>query len=381
MKRDPTVLILYARYGAGHIQVAEALKQAFLQQDISRIVLVDLFHEAHPLLDAATQFIYRKSFTWFPAMYGWTYYRTQHMDHDRPLAKHFNSYGLQTLRNIIKAVQPDLVINTFPMLVMPEWRRQSGQRIPTYAVLTDFVLHNRWIHPEIDRYYVATEDLAKQLVEHGVRREQVVVSGIPIRASFLVAPDAALEKQSLVRQYNLSPHRQKVLLVAGGYGVPWHWVDFIQLFHQSGWEVLVVCGHNESLQKDLLARTSTLSNVQIFGYVEQMEELMKCADLLITKAGGITLSEAMSLALPTLILSPVPGQELDNARYLEAKGAACVVWSKQDILQIQQLITQPATLHMMRQRSQQIGQKRSAERIVADIRNLWSEVITSSGTC
>jgi processive 1,2-diacylglycerol beta-glucosyltransferase len=365
----PTVLILYAKYGAGHVQVAEALKQAFEQQQAARVVLLDLFHESHPVVDELSKFVYRKSFTWFPRLYGWSYYRTREMSHDRMFARLFNSFGMHTLREALRTLQPDLVINTFPMLAMPEFRRQTGQRIPTVAVLTDFVLHNRWIHPEIDKYYVATDDLAEQLFQKGIAWERVVVSGIPIRPAFQTGENAEAERRDLVRKYNLRPDKPKALLVAGGYGVAWNWQEIIQNFQHRGWEVVVVCGNNAAVREELQAATEDEPDVHIFGYVERLDELMKTADVLVTKAGGITLAEAMSLSLPILILSPVPGQELENARYLEAKGAARILRRREEISQI------PALLQSLQRTHRPLGQRDSAQRVVRDICLSWQEEV------
>ncbi|MGB8954654.1 MAG: glycosyltransferase [Tumebacillaceae bacterium] len=374
MKPLSTVLILFARYGEGHIQVAEALKQAFERRGAVRVVLLDLFQESHPVVNAVSKSMYRKSFTWLSGIYGWSYDRTKEMSHDRLSSRLFNSFGMHTLNEAIRTLQPDVVINTFPMLAMPEWRRQTGQRIPTFAVLTDFVLHNRWIHPEIDKYYVATDDLADQLVRKGIRQDQIVVSGIPIRSAFQIAGDVRQERQRLAEKYQLSPSKQKVLLMAGGYGISSNWPEIIQQFHHNDWEVVVVCGKNESARAELLQQTAHLSGVHIFGYVKQIEELMKTADLLVTKAGGITLAEAMSLNLPLLLLSPVPGQEMENAQYLEAKGVARIINSRQQIREIN------ALLDSLNTTEHALGRQDSAERVVRDIQNTWQEVTTRRGT-
>ena len=374
MKQLSTVLILFARYGEGHIQVAEALKQAFEKHGAVRVVLLDLFQQSHPVVNAISKLIYRESFTWLSALYGWSYYRTKEMSHDRLSSRLFNSFGIHTLNETIRTLQPDLVINTFPMLAMPEWRRKTGQRIPTFAVLTDFVLHNRWIHPEIDKYYVATDDLAEQLVRKGIRRDQVVVSGIPIRSAFQISGDARHEKQRLAEKYQLSPNKRKVLLMAGGYGIAPKWLEMIQHFHHNDWEVIVVCGRNESARTELSEQTVHLSGVHIFGYVNHVEELMKAVDLLVTKAGGITLAEGLSLNLPLLILSPVLGQEMENAQYLEAKGAARIINSPQQIHEINSLFDS------LKQTHHSIGRPDSPQLVVQDIENTWREVTTRGGT-
>jgi processive 1,2-diacylglycerol beta-glucosyltransferase len=357
------ILILYASYGTGHIQVSNALKASFEKQGNVDVLLVDLFAEAHPLINAITKFLYIQSFSVLSSVYGWSYYSTQEMQHDRVTSHWFNAFGLSKLREIIERERPDVVINTFPMLVMPEFRRQTGMIIPTYSVLTDFALHQRWVHPDIDRYYVATEDLREQLLVKGVAAEQVVVSGIPLREEF--------EQQGaggdVHERFGLSGSRM-ALVMAGALGVTKGLSDVCEKFAQGeNWEVVLVCGKNEGVRERMAQHFAEKGNVHVFGYVQEIHELMRLADCMVTKPGGITLSEAIALNVPLLIYRPVPGQERENANYLVAQGAAMLLQNDEDLKQIQQILTAEDRLFQMRERLRELRQPHAAETITQDV--------------
>jgi processive 1,2-diacylglycerol beta-glucosyltransferase len=315
------VLILYASYGDGHIQVSNALKEQLESVPGCQAVLVDLFAEAYPLLNALTKYIYIKSYTMFPKLYGWSYYSTRHMKTDTPFSRWFNGWGKSKLKEIIRREQPDAVVNTFPMLVMPELRKKSGFSIPTYNVITDFVLHRRWIHPLVDKYYVATDDLMQQVVNEGIPEQRVAATGIPLKKQFSVAE----RTPSLFQKYRLDPQKRTVLLMAGSYGVLQGLKDVCgALAAFSNIQMLVVCGKNRALYETMQESLGNHPSITIFGFVQEMHELMAVADAIVTKPGGITLTESIQSLLPIVLFRPVPGQERDNAEYLVAKGAAFI---------------------------------------------------------
>ncbi|MGZ4121984.1 MAG: MGDG synthase family glycosyltransferase [Tumebacillaceae bacterium] len=358
------ILILYASYGTGHIQVSNALKSTFEKTADVEVLLVDLFAEAHPLINAITKFIYLQSYSLLSSFYGWSYYSTQEMRHDRMTAHWFNSFGLHKLREIIDRERPDVVINTFPMLVMPEFRRKTGKIIPTYSVLTDFALHQRWVHPEIDRYFVATEELREQLVGKGVSASRIVVSGIPLREEFEQQMDTA----PLYERYGLPQEKRIALVVAGALGVTKGLEDVCERFAEGeNWEVVLVCGKNAQVKERMTEHFAQRSNVHVFGYVQQIHELMRIAACMVTKAGGITLSEAIALNVPLLIFRPVPGQERDNAQFLVEQGAALVLQNEEDLAQISQILTAEELLSNMRKRLQMLQQPHASETIVQDV--------------
>lgn len=365
MPEDLRVLILSASYGDGHIQVSRALASRFAEKGCRNVQIVDLFAEAHPYINALMRALYLKTYSFAPFLYGWVYYGSQSMSSDKHVFKWLNSFGLRKLQAIMREERPDVVINTFPMYTLLQWRQKAKQYIPIYTVLTDFTLHQRWIHPEIDRYYVATEDIKRKMIQHGVAEQRIRVSGIPLRDVFA----KPFDKKAIERKYQLKPGKKYVLVMAGAYGVLQN-IDRIcqNLLSDPDLHVLLVCGKNESLQKEMLARFSQHSAIRIFGFVEDVHELMSISSCIVTKAGGITLSEALAFHLPIIVFRPVPGQERDNALYLARKNAALVVQHPDELVrQIVYLLHDPERLEKMRQAAAQLQKRTACETVVCDV--------------
>ena len=369
MRKDLRILLLYASYGNGHLQVTHALNECFRRKGITQVTMTDLFAEAYPLTNKLTKFLYIKSFTLFPQVYGWLYYGTKKMKHNSMISKWFHSFGVHQLKRIIEKEKPDLIINTFPMLAIAQLKKNSRIKLPTYTVLTDFELHNRWVHNEINKFYVASEDLKEQVAEFGIPQERIEVSGIPIKHAFTGAGSAI--NVTLHQRYGLStdPLMKTVLLMAGSYGVlPNIKLICQQLVSYEKCQIILVCGKNTSLQAEMETAFANHPRVILFGYFDQIHELMSIATCVVTKPGGITISEAISFCLPMLLYRPVPGQERENANYLNDKEAALISYSAEQLVDhIRLILEQPDQLAKMRHAILQLRKANSTDIIVTDI--------------
>lgn len=365
--RDLKILILYASYGDGHLQVSKALQQCFFEREIQHVPMIDIYESAHPLMNAVTRSAYLISCSFCPQLYGWSYYLTENMQQDRIPAKMINFFGIGALKEIIRQEKPDAVINTFPMPVMPEVRRQTGINIPIFTVLTDFVLHDRWIHQDIDRYFVANEELKTAIINKGIPADRIKVSGIPLRKAFCQPSD----KNLMFKRYGLDPSKKIVLIMAGAYGVMQSLKKMCRaLLHLEDAQILLVCGKNQSLKERIEAGFVNEPNIRIFGFVECIQELMGIASCMITKAGGITLSEALSLELPVIVFRPLPGQEKENAFYLANKGAALIAYRIEELARnVEYVLYESRQVFQLKQAIYKLQKMNAAETIVSDILN------------
>jgi processive 1,2-diacylglycerol beta-glucosyltransferase len=328
MKSISRIMILTASYGDGHIQAANALKQRLLFHGIRKVNIIDLMKEAYPLLNTITRTIYEKS-TQTPAFgldyYGWSYYLTRDSKQDGPWNKYFNLLGKKKLKEFIDLERPDAIINTFPFGAAQEAGRHMD--IPTFTVVTDYALHSRWIHPDVQKYYVATEELKAELMNKGLAAGQVEVSGIPIRQAF----QAISESRNTFHEI-LDPNKQTVLISAGSYGVFKHIEQMAEaLVTKGNCQIAVVCGRNKKLQNKLSRLFSNHPNIHIFGFIERMHELMAVSSCILTKAGGLTLTESITMQLPIFIFKPLAGQEKENASFLAQKGVASISQSPKEL--------------------------------------------------
>ncbi|TYP70689.1 MGDG synthase family glycosyltransferase [Paenibacillus methanolicus] len=365
--RGPKVLLLYASFGDGHLQAARALQEAFESRGAGRMILVDLLAEAHPWMNAVTKQLYAKSFTLLPELYGFVYDATRPMRHDSLFAQWLHSFGRAKLRSLLQTHRPDAVFHTFPLLAMPEIRKQLGLQVPTYTVVTDFDLHGRWVHPDIDRYYVPTEDMRAELIARRIPYPRICVSGIPLRRGF----GSVTVSPPLRSKYGIPAGSQAVLVMAGAQGQMSDVIGLCEaLLACPGPLVAVVCGRNAKLAASLretFAAPPAAERLRVFGYVEHMHELMALSACMVTKPGGLTLAEGLASGLPLFTPSPVPGQELRNARYLARCGAAVLTNDTEELAgEILKLLGDPLRLKNMQQALARLGRRYAADTIALD---------------
>ncbi|WP_340010891.1 glycosyltransferase [Paenibacillus sp. FSL H7-0690] len=313
MNTDPKVLIVTSAFGDGHLKVAEAIEHSFRRRGISRIVTLDLFATVYPTLNELSRRFYLNSTGYTQEFYGLVYKLTSKMNPDQFMGRWIHSMGKRKVQRIIDEIGPDIIIHTFPYLAAAELASTKGRRIPLFTVMTDYVVHGRWLHPQTTKYFIATESMKAELMSLGIAEEKLVVSGIPIREAF----EQTQEREALLRKHGLDGNRHYLLLAAGAYGVLSdinHLI--IRALQQSNFDVMVLCGNNHKLQKATEELFQENPRVHIRGYTEEMQELMCISSCLLTKAGGITLTEAMALALPVIVYRPLPGQEAGNAEWL-----------------------------------------------------------------
>ncbi len=193
--------------------------------------------------------------------------------------------------------------------------------MPTFAVVTDFVVHRLWVYPELGAYCVASEAMRDFLAAAGVTRERSALTGIPVDGRFTAAGDRAAARAAL----GLKPEVPTVLLMGGGAGVmPMAAIVAALETLALPLRVVAVAGRNEALREQLAALAGRLRHVKLtaLGFVGNVDVLMAAADVLVSKPGGMTATEALARGLPLVIFRPIPGVEEANTAFLVASGAA-----------------------------------------------------------
>jgi processive 1,2-diacylglycerol beta-glucosyltransferase len=365
MNRNPKLMILTASYGDGHVQAARSLESRFQAEGIDEVRIIDLMREAHPFINKITTSLYMKSSKSSLLgldYYGWSYYMTRDSKPDGTWGKCFNYVGKKKLRAIVEQERPNAIINTFPFGAAPEIGQLLG--IPTFTVMTDYALHARWIHTGTRKYYVATKELKSELMNKGFAAHQIEVSGIPVRQAFY-------ETGSRTGTFpeRLSPSRKTVLISAGSYGVLSHIEKMIAAFmDREDCQLVVVCGRNQKLEQRLKLLYAEKPSVHILGFVENIHEWMAVSSCIVTKAGGLTITEALTLRLPIFIFKPFPGQEKENALFLAEKGAARISQSTDELAAQLQAFLSNETIGQDMKRCMSFQQRGiAAELIVKDI--------------
>lgn len=344
--------ILSCNYGGGHRRVGEAIAAEWEAETGGRVDLIDFFARfVHPVFDAITKFSYIQSVRHAPVLYGMFYKMTGDIRPDSAVQRAINHMGMDRLEQYLGAEQPDVVccVHCTPAGTMSDLKIAGRTTVPCLTVITDYVTHSQWIHPYVERYCVPDASVRDGLVARGIPSDRIVVAGLPVEQKFL----RPLDRGALMMRFGLNPNAPVVLVMAGAYamlgGVP-DVVGVLADFPQP-LQVIVVCGHDRRLEDQVRAQAARSPHrFQVFGYVDIVEELMTVSDLLITKAGGVTVSEALTKRLPMLIYRPIPGQEEGNTRFLLERGAAVVSRTPQELREtLGALLTHTGRLAAMRE--------------------------------
>jgi processive 1,2-diacylglycerol beta-glucosyltransferase len=375
MNLFPKILVLTAGYGNGHLQASQALSEQFEKQGAKQVVTLDLMKEGHPLLNTITISLYNKS-TQVARMgldyYGWSYYLTREAEYDALINRSLNILGRKKLFQYIQQIRPDAVVNTFPFGATPEVCRTLG--VSNFTVITDYALHSRWIHPEVDKYYVATEVLQQQLMSKGFTKNQIHVSGIPIRKQF---DEMKSDKQSVLVN---NSKKKSILVMAGDYGISSYMEEMVlSLLAIGDNEITVICGRNEKVKHKLDALQSFHPNLNVLGYVSNIHEYMSNTTCIVTKAGGLTLTEAISMRIPIFIFKPYAGQERENAIFLSEQGVASISNHVDELAaQIKGLIDTPLLQSEIKSRMLSLKKTQAASVIAHDIMETIRQPISVS---
>jgi processive 1,2-diacylglycerol beta-glucosyltransferase len=175
----------------------------------------------------------------------------------------------------------------------------------------------------------------------------------------------------------MDKERKTILILAGSYGVLGHIDEMIDVLKKmNGCQVAIVCGRNQKLEQKLRMKYGLEPNVSIYGFVENVHQLMAVSSCIIAKAGGLTLSEALALQVPVFIYRPFAGQEKENAVFLSKEGAAYISQHVEELaLQISRFLSEPDLAEVMKRHMRRLHKKFASDAIARDILHSRSERI------
>jgi processive 1,2-diacylglycerol beta-glucosyltransferase len=369
MNKPAKVLFITAPIGSGHIRAAEAVSEALksLDPDITTTI-ANVFDFFSRFLGQSLLKIYLKILDVFPCLYGKLYGWGNNSKLALLGRECISRFLARRMLRYIQDYSPTLIVCTHatPAGLVAQLKKQGSIHIPAVAVVTDFVVHRLWIYNEIDYYFVASDEMQTFLSDHQIMRSCSSVSGIPVHASFA----QTVNKQETIAALTLDSSIRTVLIMGGGAGIlPMR--EIVLSFNELKLplQIIAVTGNNVKLYEELQNLKQILTyKIRILPFVSNIHELMAVADILITKPGGMTSAEALSVGVPLIIYRPIPGQEEGNTKYLLSRRAARRADSVSELIGIvNELLTKSDILGGMRMYSRQLGHPDAAKKISTEI--------------
>ena len=369
------ILIATVTAGAGHLQAAAALDEAWRilrpEDTVERLDLLELVPKLQRQMYVQG---YVKLVEHAPELWGMLFKKTDNPSFVKRLTRYRRMWARATNVRFVKHLRrfkPDAVLCThyLPVEVLGDLESR-GQAFFTTCVVTDFEAHSLWMDQAVDLYCVAAEETRASLFARGAPPGEVVVTGIPISSRF----SAAVEGRAVRRQLGLRDDLPVLLVLSGGFGMG-PVAEILQALNhlEHPVQVVVVAGRNAALRSEL-AGCDYKHPTRVLGFVTNMQELMTVADLIVTKPGGLTTSEALALGRPLFILNPIPGQEAANSDFLLERGAAAKVNRVEDLpFRLDQLLGSKKLKEMARAAAK-LGHADAAQRVCeATVRRLQAE--------
>ena len=327
------IIIFYASYGGGHLSAAKSIENHIKKYyPENKVQLIDCVKYVNKRIEKISTSAYKEMAKKIPWAWGKIYNDSQR----GPLAhisSRANAIMAIKLSKLLKTEKPDLIISTHPfgsqMCGYLKRKRKIDSEIAT--IMTDFKSHDQWLveNKYIDYFFVSNQNMKQELINKNINSSKIFVTGIPVGEKFLNKYD----KLEILNNLNFSENKKTILFFAGGeFGLGKS--KTLEIFENlvknfDDIQIIAISGKNEKMKNDFI-KIATENNkqhsVKILEYTDKVAEFMSISTLVITKPGGLTTTESMVSKLPMIIINPIPGQEEENAEFLENNNVA--IWLK-----------------------------------------------------
>src|SRR3989338_780556 len=323
------VFIVYASAGAGHQKAAEAVYE-YLQntrQDL-RLRLINVLDYGAPLI----KFLYSRGYIFLISKHRWLWYllyRLSYFFADSPLRFLADYKNANYFIALLKAEKPDIILSTHFLtnsIITAYKRIERPLRLRLISIITDYNLHPYWIGKGIDLYICSCKYVKDELLRKGITDDRIRVYGIPVNQKFYLSSD----RNAVAQRLRIAPSQFTVLIITGTIGTgP---IEEIVNALVNNTQLLVVCGRNQRLFKRL--KKLNHPNLKPYPLIDYVDELMSVSDIVLTKAGGLTISESLAKGLPMIFFSNIPGLETSNEEEIANYGAGFISAAISEIKEI-----------------------------------------------
>lgn len=320
------ILIFYASYGGGHLNAAKSIYEFMnTHYEKNNLELIDCMKYVSKTVEKVSTAAYREAAKKAPWVWGKIYNDSQ----KGPLAHlstRSNKIMAIKLLQLLREKKPDLIISTHPFSSqMCTYLKRKGKITAKIAtIMTDFAPHDQWLVGSdfTDYFFVANDKMKDYLISKDIAKENIYVTGIPLSNRFLQKYD----RNKILKNYQLEDGKKNILFFGGGefgLGKSRTFEIFDCLIQCSkDMQIIAIAGKNEKMKlkfEEIVTKNQAHNRVKVLSFTNQIPELMSISDLVVSKPGGMTTSESLASGLPMIIINPIPGQEEENAEFLEKK--------------------------------------------------------------
>ena len=288
-----------------------------------------------------------------------------------------NARGASKFAKVLAGYSPEVIVCTHifaAQLVDELKKRKKLDDIKTIGIVTDYTLHPYWEDvPRVQYIVTASELLTYRCVKRGIPEERILPFGIPVHPKF----NRQLARRDAAAQLGIDPSMRTLLLMGGSMGYADH-VKTLEILTQIGLplQLLVVCGNNAKMKirvEQCAAKYEGNCIIKPYGFVNNVEVMMSASDCIVSKPGGLTVSEALAKNLPMLLVDPIPGHEERNVEFLVNNGMAALITKNFPIDEaVYELFSNPVRLQTVRQTMRAIAHPDATERLAEFILQ-WEE--------
>lgn len=365
------ILIFYASYGGGHLSAANSIKQ-YIDDNFSDFdtKLIDCMLYVNKPINKLTTTAYKEMAKNFPWAWGEVYSHSQKgpMAHISSTA---NNLMARKLLKLLKEYNPSIVISTHPFgsQMVSYLKRKALIDCKLATIMTDFSPHEQWLvgKEQVDFFFVSHEKMRQLLIDDNIPESKVFATGIPLSNRFLMH----YNKLDIMNSFDLNPDKKVILFFGGGeFGLGREQtIKILKSFisHVNNHQIVAIAGKNEKMKvafESLVSEMHAGEIVKVLSYTNQVPELMSISDLVVTKPGGLTTTESLASGLPIIAINPIPGQEEENAEFLEKSGVAIWLKKRDDFDSvISNLLSNEQKLHQMKINTKLLAKKNSTRDI------------------
>ena len=365
------ILIFYGSYGGGHLSAAKSIKEYIdTHYKDTETILVDCVEYVNHSFNKITTTAYNEMAKKVPWAWGKVYVKSKKGTMSS-ITHTYNKVMAIKLKQLFKTTQPDLIICTHPfasqMCAFLKKKKKITSELAT--IMTDYAPHPQWLTDSeyMNYYFVAHEEMKNQLIDAGIPAYKVFATGIPLSNRFL----QSYNKQETLSTFGLLPNKKTILFFAGGeFGLcKSKTYKMLEAMAENfdNIQIIAISGKNEKIKKnfdEIVKEYNKEDSIKVLSYTNKVPELMSISDMVITKPGGLTTTESLASGLPIIVINPIPGQEEENAEFLEKQNLAIWVRKKDNVEDVlKNVFNNPSLMRKMKINARLFAKKHSTKDI------------------